>query len=387
MRIAVLNRTFATTGGGAESYSVNVVRELAATHEVHVFCQRTDEPVAGVTYHHVLHLGDKPRWVNQLVFAVASWWATRRGFVVHAHENTWHGQVHTIHVRPTRFNLFHGRSGWRLALRWLKVASSPRLLTYLWLEGARFKPGKTVVATSEALAQECRAAYPGVSIEVVTPGVRLPQLTLSPQDARAQLGLPQHVPTVLFVANDYARKGLDTLLQALTELPGVHLAVVGSRNPQPEFEAKARKLHLHERVHFLGPLKDVSPAYQAADVLAHPTLEDTFAMVVLEAMANGLPVVVSGPKYCGISAQLVHGKQALLLQDPQDPYELASQLALVLQPEENEQRSQEPDVVAAKLSVAGQAFAQIHTWQAAGGAYDRLLSRAVRGTGSEVNAN
>ena len=368
MRIAVLNRTFATTGGGAESYSVNVVRELAAKHEVHVFCQSTDEPVEGVTYHHVLHISDKPRWVNQLVFAVASWWATRRGFVVHAHENTWHGQVHTIHVRPTRYNLFHGLQGLRLALRWLKVVTSPRLLTYLWLEGARFKSGKTVVATSEALAQECRAAYPGVEIQVITPGVRMPQTQLSKHEARQHLRLPQDVPLILFVANDYARKGLDTLLQALTELPDVHLAVVGSRNPQAEFEAKAHKLGVNKRVHFLGPLKEMSPAYQAANALAHPTLEDTFAMVVLEAMAHGLPVVVSGPKYCGISEQLVHGQQALLLDDPKDASALAKHLAELL-------KDQADSLSVHLLLQAGKAFAAKHTWQQAASAYETLLLR------------
>ena len=372
MRIAVLNRTFSKTGGGAESYSVNLVQELSRHHEVHVFCQSTDEPVAGVTYHHVPHISDKPRWLNQLLFAVASWWMTRRGFVVHAHENTWHGQVHTIHVRPTRYNLFHGRTGWRLALRWLKVFSSPRLMTYLWLEGARFKPGKTVVATSEALAQECRAVYPGVAIQVVTPGVRLPQARLSQQEARSQLGLPQNVqqdvPLVLFVANDYARKGLDTLLSSLQQLPGVHLAVVGSRNPQAEFQAKAQKLGLQDRVHFLGPLKDVSPAYQAANVLAHPTLEDTFAMVVLEAMANSLPVVVSGPKFCGISAQLVHGQHALLLDDPKDASALAKHLAELLK---------ETSLVQ-HITKEGLAFAAQHTWMTAAKAYEADLSQHLR---------
>ena len=382
MRIAVLNRTFATTGGGAESYSVNVVRELADKHEVHVFSQSTDEPVAGVTYHHVPHLSDKPRWLNQLWFALATWWMTRRGFVVHSHENTWHGQVQTIHVRPTRYNLFHGRSGWRLALRWLKVVMSPRLLTYLWLEGARFKPGKTVVATSEALAQECRAVYPGVAIEVITPGVRLPQTHLSQQEARQQLGLPQDVPLILFVANDYARKGLDTLLAALKLLhntqPNVHLAVVGNRNQQATYQAKAQQLGLQEVVHFLGSLKDVSSAYQAADVLAHPTLEDTFAMVVLEAMAHGLPVVVSGPKHCGISAQLVHGVQALLLQQSTDPVELAHHLKNLLQIQPRDDQSQSAaGQLAEKLIHEGMSFAQKHTWSSAGEVYERLLKNAL----------
>ena len=63
-------------------------------------------------------------------------------------------------------------------------------------------------------------------------------------------------------------------------------------------------------------MQDVSPAYLAADVLVHPTLEDTFAMVVLEAMAYGLPVVVSSAAYCGISGLLSHGVNALLVHEP-----------------------------------------------------------------------
>jgi UDP-glucose:(heptosyl)LPS alpha-1,3-glucosyltransferase len=90
----------------------------------------------------------------------------------------------------------------------------------------------------------------------------------------------------------------------------------------------------------------------AADGLAHPTLEDTFAMVVLEAMAHGLPVVVSGARYCGIAGLLVHEQQALLLSDPQDADALAGALSRIVH-----------DVVlVARLSSEAMAFAQQHQW-------------------------
>ncbi len=53
-------------------------------------------------------------------------------------------------------------------------------------------------------------------------------------------------------------------------------------------------------------------------------------MVVLEAMAHGLPVVVSGPKYCGIAGLLAQGANALLLDDPRDAPELARVLGDLL---------------------------------------------------------
>jgi UDP-glucose:(heptosyl)LPS alpha-1,3-glucosyltransferase len=67
----------------------------------------------------------------------------------------------------------------------------------------------------------------------------------------------------------------------------------------------------------------VTPAYTAADCLAHPTLEDTFAMAVLEAMAHGLPVLVSTERYCGIAGDLQDGHNALILNDPRDAEALA----------------------------------------------------------------
>ena len=114
LKIAVLNRVFSARGGGAESYSIRLVEQLAARHEIHVFAQQIEHQWPGVSYHRVSSPLRKPRWINQLWYAAATWLATRSGFdVVHSHENTWHGRVQTIHVKPVRHNLLGGRSGWR----------------------------------------------------------------------------------------------------------------------------------------------------------------------------------------------------------------------------------------------------------------------------------
>ena len=316
-----------------------MVEQLASRHEIHVFAQEIDHQWPGVTYHHVLAPLRKPRWINQLWFACATWWATRRGFdVVHSHENTWHGDVQTVHVLPIKYNLFYGRTGLRRMLRWVKVVTSPRLLTYLLLEGLRYarRPGRQVTVTSDSLLNIMSLSYPTSRkmLSVITPGINMPQTPVSLQrksDARTQLGLPNAGRFLLFVANDYRKKGLYTLLEAMVQFPAdVFLAVAGNASHIPLFREKAVALKLVERVFFLGSLKDVGIAYEAADCLVHPTLEDTFAMVVLEAMAHGLPVVVSGPKYCGISGLLHHGINALILDDPKDVRGLAHALLKVL---------------------------------------------------------
>src|SRR5687767_8182662 len=94
LRIAVLNRVFSASGGGAESYSIRLVEHLAARHEIHVFAQEIGHQWPGVTYHRVSSPLRRPRWANQLWYALAAWLATRRGFdVVHSHENGWQGRV------------------------------------------------------------------------------------------------------------------------------------------------------------------------------------------------------------------------------------------------------------------------------------------------------
>nr|WP_319563415.1 glycosyltransferase family 4 protein [uncultured Rhodoferax sp.] len=361
LRIAVLNRQFSSTGGGAERYSIALVEQLAAQHEIHVFAQHIDHHWPGVTYHRVSQPLTRPRWINQLWYATSTWWATRRGFdVVHSHENTWHGNVQTVHVLPIKYNLLQGRSGWRLAWRWLKIVTSPRLLVYLALERSRFalRQPRAIVLASQALVPQMRQAYPAsqAAFQVVTPGVDRvlgPATAAEKAQARAQLGLPLEGFCILFVGNDYRKKGLGTLIQALSRLPpSCFVAVVGNPAHAAQFKAQAIAAGVAQRMYFLGSLPDVTPAYQAADGLAHPTLEDTFAMVVLEAMAHGLPVVVSGEKYCGIAGLLQSGRDALVLDDPQDAQALAGALDQIIQ---------QPASVAG-LQAAGLRFAQAHLW-------------------------
>ena len=361
LRIAVLNRVFSPIGGGAERYSIAMVEQLASRHEIHVFAQQINHQWPGVTYHKLWTPLVKPRWINQIWFAVTSWWATRQDFdVVHSHENTWHGQVQTVHVLPIRYTLFMGRSGWRLALRWLKVVTSPRLMVYLWMERLRFniKNGRCIVLTSSSLQSIMAETYPAAlpAMKVVTPGVTCVPGLASDEDrgaARLRLGLPRDGSCILFVGNDYRKKGLATLIQSLTQLPdNIFLVVVGNATQIPGFREQINAGGLQQRIFFLGALHDVSDAYMAANCLVHPTLEDTFAMVVLEAMAHGLPVVVSGARYCGISALLANGVSALILDNPRDAIALTKTIQRLIQ----------DTFLKSQLSESACTFARAHSW-------------------------
>lgn len=377
LRIAVLSRNFSTTGGGAERYSIAMVEALAQRHEVHVFAQSVNHAYAGVVYHRIALPLRKPRWINQLYFAWATWRATRSGFdVVHSHENTWHGNAQTVHVLPIKHNLFVGRQGLSRALRWVKVLSSPRLLAYLWLEKRRyvFAPHKRVVCASPALRSVLAATYPVAvpMLEVVTPGVdAAPGRCSDAQRAseRQRFGLPTSGVLLLFVGNDFVKKGLLTLLEALAQLPADYrLAVVGQAENMQATQALVQRQGLADRVYFLGHVADMASVYAAADLLAHPTREDSYGMVVLEAMAHGLPVVVSDVPYCGIAQDLTHEHHALLLPAPHDASALAAAVTRI---------GAEP-ALARALSAQATLFAQAHTWQRAAADYEVLYQRVAR---------
>lgn len=381
LRIAVLNRLFKPTSGGAERYSIALVEQLAPRHEIHVFAQQIEHDWPGVTYHRIAQPFTRPRWINQLWFALATWWATRNGFdVVHSHENTWHGQVQTVHVLPVTYSLLQGRHGWRRALRWLKIATSPRLLVYLGLERARFaaQPNRCIVLASRTQEPVMAQTFPQIVGQccVVNPGVAAVPGWASAVDrrsARQQLGLPQAGHCVLFVGNDFSKKGLPALLEAMASLPDdVYLAVVGNPGQVSSVRQQLDKLGLGARVFFLGAMSNVDAAYQAADCLAHPTLEDSFAMVVLEAMAHGLPVVVSCARYCGIAAEFQTGVQALILEDPRDAVALAGALQQLLG----------DAALAVSLRAQGEVFARQHLWSQMAQAQE-LIYRRVAGRGSQ----
>lgn len=379
LRIAVLNRIFRPIGGGAERYSIALVEQLAQRHDVHVFAQQIDHHWPGVTYHKVSAPFSRPRWINQLWFAFATWWATRRGFdVVHSHENTWHGQVQTVHVLPVKYSLFHGRTGSRLALRWLKVITSPRLLTYLLLERSRYTVHKQriIVVTSNSLASIMALTYPlsASAVQIVTPGVlSIPAAISSDErrDARLLLGLPVVGRCVLFVGNDYRKKGLSALIEAMRYLPEeAYLAVVGNAAQIPGFRDEVEGGGIGKRIFFLGALEQINDAYRAADCLAHPTLEDTFAMVVLEAMAHGLPVVVSDARFCGISGLLTHEMNALILENPRDVRALASALDRALFEQD----------LTTRMTASGKLFAQAHLWSEMARKQEAIYYSALKST-------
>ena len=370
LKIAVLHRTFRTDAGGAEAYAVAIALELAKRHDVHVFSQNIDTSLQGVTFHPIALYFKKPRWLNQVWYALASWWKTREGFdIVHSHENTWHGQVQTVHVLPMLFKHSRPLGLLRRVGLILKILTSLRLLTYTGLEWSRFRnrSNRQWVAVSKPLQVRLESmwpALPSAQLHSISPGIYP-----SSSDVKKDLNpLQAKHNRLLWVGNDAQKKNLLTVLQALTLLDTSYtLQVVGSARPLQLWQDTVKKWGLEQRVSYLGVVSQMSQVYASADILLHPSLEDTYGMVVLEAMRHGLAVVVSKANYCGIAADLQHGVNAFIVENPLNAQAIAHavvDLSLPLAYENHAAKAFE--------------FAHQHVWSEVAAAYEVLFEKLTQ---------
>ncbi len=149
---------------------------------------------------------------------------------------------------------------------------------------------------------------------------------------RKELGLPLDRPVVGLVARlDHRAKGHLELLQALSILKDrytIHALMVGGGRRQEEMQQLAASLGLADIVHFLGNRRDVPELLAALDIFVLPSHNEGVSLAVLEAMAAGLPVIVS--EVGGLPEIVKHEETGLLI-PPKDPEALARSLARLLE--------------------------------------------------------
>ena len=333
MRVAITHTRFQEVGG-VERYIYQLCRRLIHSgHEIHYFCHFWKEKPEGITFHKIPYIFKPLRWAKVLAFDRLTHRAIQQQGpfdIVHGFTKTSRQDIYTDGSGCLQD--FQAYSLGRSPLRRFLGPMMPHQRVVLSIQKARFTRGnfKRIITMSKLVQRQICRRY-GLSdqeVEVVYNGIDLERF--NPRNiarhraiVRSELGLAGDVPVVLFVANDYERKGLGTLLQAMQQLEGAVCLVIGKERPRRKsrFVKMATDLGIQARVHFLGVRPDVDRYYAASDLCCLPTYFDAFGMVILEAMATGIPAIVSAA--AGAAEIVIEGKTGAVLPDPDDDRALA----------------------------------------------------------------
>ena len=359
---------------------VELSSRLARTHDVHVFtADIATQPRPGVHVHKVplrfpqVHLND-----YDFCFRVGCMLRRESWDLVHAHFPVW---------CPTDVYTCHGLA--RMALRSFRNfptaarvdVSSLRMLRWhaqvplhAWAV-RQHRPLLTAVSHKVAveLAEESRR--PIEQVTVVANGVDLERFspdtaTCLRRDARVRLGLADDRFVLLWVGNSLRHKGIRYAIDTLTQLPpSAMLLAVGADSPAkvPELATQIAVLQAQGRLRFLGTDTQIEQYYAAADALLFPSLYESFGLVVLEAMAMGLPVVTA--RTVGLADEaLKDGVNGMVVHQPWQTTAMAERVLRLMTDE-----GLRGDIVS-----AGRRTAQKYTWDSYCDAYERLYTGALQ---------
>ena len=115
----------------------------------------------------------------------------------------------------------------------------------------------------------------------------------APAVSRSSLRVPQDALLLLTLSRLHPKKGIDTAIRALAQLPNAHLCVAGDGPEQAKYETLARELGLSERVHFLGWRNDRKALLEVCDICLLPSRYEPFGTVIAEAWSMRRPLVAA----------------------------------------------------------------------------------------------
>ena len=187
------------------------------------------------------------------------------------------------------------------------------------------------------------------------------------QPARSDLEIPQNQFTLILVGNDWRNKGVPVLLNALVDLRDLPIGLlIVTREDLSSCRRLVTEKELDDRVSFLPPRKDIEFYYAAADAYVGPSLQDSYGIPPAEAMACGLPVIVSSA--AGVSEIVTNGIDGMILDDPMDGSKLASIIRRVYEDQEFRVR----------LGVKAAETARQYTWERNGQELSAIFEEIVR---------
>jgi len=229
------------------------------------------------------------------------------------------------------------------------------------------QPYPELAAISRSIADEYHRHYklPENFIHTIPNGVDIDRFVPDTEgEARTkvldELSLGEDSFILLFVGNEFKRKGLNLVIESLDKLKNenVHLIVLGGAD-STEFERAVGNYKLEDQVHFLGRRSDAPLFFSAADLFVIPANYEPFGLVGIEAMSSGTPILA--PALGGFNDYLKDGENGYFIE--RDTVDITVKIEYLKQ-----NRS-----VLKQMSINARKTAEKYSWDRIGDLYSKLI--------------
>ena len=355
MKIAFITEHFNPGLGGAETYMSDFAKYLIKKgHEVHFYTQDDIGEYEGIKFHIIklTGLAKKIRWMQWTSFLKqARNESDKENFDVVMGTGKCLGvnvfQPHGGTVRAShRQNAILVRNAFHTLLKNLSNSISPKHIVARRIENQQYSNPKTIfVAISQMVRGHMKEFYnvPDSRIELIYNGIDTKRFEPSSDEEKLamkkKLGLPLDKVIYSVVAHNFRLKGIREIIESAALVKKNNpdfLIVVAGYGKQEPFLKQAEKAGVKENIQFLGAVKTPEDVYKASDVYVQPTWYDPCSLVVLEAMASGLPVITT--RFNGAGEFIDNGKEGYIVSRPDSTEELSVAMSNLL--DENVRKEQ-----------------------------------------------
>ncbi len=354
--------------GGAEQFVAELTNRLSVQRhdDFHVFANCCEAADLSIKFHRIPIISF-PKFLTTVSFAlfVRQRLAAGSYDLVHSHDRIFAADLFTLHGIPHRYWIHHIRRK-KMSLYDMATAWVEKKLVY---EGGC----KKFIAVSNLTRDIFLREYPmdPQKVAVIHPGVHLSDYAGYDREVirvqiRKEYGIPIDEMVLVFASMNFEIKGLDAIVNALAKLKsqGCHFSLlVAGKGDVRKYSRMAQKAGIAKNIIFTGQLEkeNLIRHYLAGDMYIMLSEFDTFGMVVLEAMAAGLPVIISAN--VGAKDLIRQGVNGFVIENPSDGDDIAAKIKLIMD------KNTRADMSRAAMTTAAQ-----NTWDSAAAKYSQLYT-------------
>jgi UDP-glucose:(heptosyl)LPS alpha-1,3-glucosyltransferase len=367
-KIAFAMEKFSRYAGGAESYAVSLADTLIKNGwDVHLFGEAWDGEPQEAHFNEIHIPKFLPAWFKLLLFA----WKHKKliqqqhfdvimGFGNTIYMNVYqsHGGVHQL---STARKVYAEKNPLRRMIKRILIFLSIKQWTRAWIEAAPFRldPKPRIIAIADMIKEDMKSFFHADEneIKIIYNGVDTERYNSSLRQRlrgplRTKWGVNENDVVFLFVSYDLKKKGIEPLVEAAAELKRTgndnFKIIVSGGLPYRSLAKLIEHLGLKDTVIFSGRVKSIDEFYANSDVFVLPTYYDACSLVVIEAMAGGLPSITT--EFNGASGIITNGKDGYIISHPPDSSDLADKMRLLMDNKKCREMSEEAVLTGQKYS-------------------------------------